>query len=315
MPKTPVPTSLVAPMSKASAKWSQERRLEFIDYRLQWEGQLNRSDLMDLFGISAPQASLDVAHYLKLAPENMRYDPSARVYLAAEHFRPVFNTGDPARYLNDLLWLVSGIGSKDSSFIGWMPSVAVTPIPARVIPVKTLVCLLRAIRNGLTVIANYQSMTRPTPFRRVLAPHAIAFDGFRWHARAYCFASKDFRDFVLARMLSVELGQSSSMDPALDVSWTNNVRIVLVPHPQLSESRRRVVELDYGMVGGEAVVECRQALLFYMLKHLGFNHPQGDSHTKQVALKNEAELRALLPRVGTGPGEGGRMAGAWAELG
>jgi hypothetical protein len=251
---------------------------------------------MDVFGISVPQASLDLARYMELAPENMRYDRSARVYLAGERFEPVFNTGDPGRYLNDLLGLVSGLGSKDSSFIGWMPPVAVAPIPTRLIPVGTLVCLLRAIRTGQTVIADYQSMSRPTPSRRVLAPHAIAFDGFRWHARAYCFARKDFRDFVLARMLSVELGEPSTIDTALDTPWTNSVRLVLVPHPQLSESRRRVVELDYGMVEGEAVVECRQALLFYMLKHLGFNQPQGSSLTKQVALKNEAELRAkLLP--------------------
>lgn len=295
MPKTSAAAFTPAPTSKASVTWSQERRLEFIDYRLQWEGQLNRSDLIELFGISVPQASLDVARYMELAPENMRYDRSARVYLAHEHFKPVFNTGDPGRYLNDLLELASGLGSKESSFIGWMPSVAVAPIPTRVIPVGTLVCLLRAIRTGQTLIADYQSMSRPTPSRRVLAPHAIAFDGFRWHARAYCFARKDFRDFVLARMLSVELGGPSSIDASLDAPWANNVRLVLVPHPQLSESRRRVVELDYGMVDGEAVVECRQALLFYMLKHLGFNQPQESSLTKQVALKNEAELRALLP--------------------
>ena len=121
MPKTPASASPAASSGKASAKWSQERRLEFVDYRLQWEGQLNRSDLMDLFGISVPQASLDLARYMELAPENMRYDRSARVYLAGERFKPVFNTGDPGRYLNDLLGLVSGLGSKDSSFIGWMP--------------------------------------------------------------------------------------------------------------------------------------------------------------------------------------------------
>ncbi len=297
MPKSSDPTSPIAPSRKASAKWSQERRLEFIDYRLQWEGQLNRSDLMDLFGISVPQASLDLARYMELAPENMRYDRSARVYLAAERFEPVFNTGDPGRYLNDLLGLVTGLSSKDSSFIGWLPPVAVAPIPTRVIPVGTLVCLIRAIRTGQTVIADYQSMSRATPSRRVLAPHAIAFDGFRWHARAYCFARKDFRDFVLARMLTVELGEPSTVDATLDTSWTSIVRLVLVPHAQLSESRRRVVELDYGMVDGEAVVECRQALLFYMLKHLGFNQSHGSSLTKQVALKNEAELRALLPAI------------------
>lgn len=295
MRKTAIHPSPAAPSGGASAKWSQARRLEFVDYRLQWEGHINRSDLMDVFGISVPQASLDIARYMELAPENMRYDRSARVYLAGERFKPAFETGDPARYLNDLLGLVSGLSSKDSSFIGWMPPVAVAPIPTRVIPGGTLVCLLRAIRTGQTVVADYQSMSRPTPSRRVLAPHAIAFDGFRWHARAYCYARKEFRDFVLPRMLAVELGEPSSIDAARDTTWTNNVRLVLVPHPQLSESRRRVVELDYGMVDGEAVVECREALLFYMLKHLGFNQPQGASLTKQVALKNEAELRALLP--------------------
>lgn len=269
--------------------------MEFIDYRLQWEGQLNRSDLMDLFGVSVPQASLDISRYTELAPDNIRYDRSARVYLAGERFVPAFNTGDPGRYLNDVLGLISGQASKDSSLIGWMPPVAVAPIPTRVIPVGTLICILRAIRNGRTVVADYQSMSRPTPSRRVLAPHAIAFDGFRWHVRAYCFERKDFRDFVFARMLAVELGHVSSIDAALDTQWSINVRMVLIPHPQLSDSRRRVVELDYGMVDGEAVVECRQALLFYTLKHLGFNQPQGGFQTKQVALKNEAELRALLP--------------------
>lgn len=294
MPMSPVPDLPAGLSGKATAKWSQERRLEFIDYRLRWEGQLNRSDLMDVFGISVPQASLDIARYTELAPENIRYDRSARVYLAGERFAPAFHTGDPGRYLNDLLGLVSGLGSKDSSFIGWVPPVAVAPIPTRIISAGTLVCLLGAIRTGQTVVVDYQSMSRPTPSRRVLAPHAIAFDGLRWHVRAYCFARKDFRDFVLARMLAVELGQPSSIDAASDNQWTTNVRLVLVPHPQLSESRRRVVELDYGMVSGEAVVECRQALLFYVLKHLGFNQPQGSSLTKQVALKNEAELRALL---------------------
>lgn len=295
MPKTSRSASPAASTGKASAKWSQERRLEFVDYRLQWEGQLNRSDLMDVFGISVPQASLDIARYMELAPENMRYDRSARVYLAGERFDPAFHTGDPRRYLNDLLGLVSGAVSKESSFVGWMPPLAVTPIPTRVIPGGTLVTLLRAIRNGQTITAEYQSMSRPSPSQRVLAPHAIAFDGFRWHTRAYCFARKGFRDFVLARMLTVERGEPSPIDPALDTAWTTNVRLVLVPHPQLSESRRRVVELDYGMVGGEAIVECRQALLFYVLKHLGFNQSQGSSLTKQVALKNEADLRALLP--------------------
>lgn len=283
-----------ASSGRGSSKWSQERRLEFIDYRLRWEGRLNRSDLMDVFGISMPQASLDISRYAELAPQNVQYDRSARVYLAGERFAPAFNTGDSGRYLNDLLALVSGVASKESSYIGWPPAVGQAPIPRRVIQVETLVRLLRAMRAKQTVVVEYQSMSRPAPVHRTLAPHAMAFDGFRWHIRAYCFSRKAFRDFVIARMLSVELGEPSSVDAALDTQWSKIVRVILVPHPALSESRRRVVELDYGMVDGEAVVECRQALLFYFMKHLGFNQPQSGL-TKQVALKNEAELRAFLP--------------------
>ena len=50
------------------AKWGQAQRLEFIEFRLYWEGKLNRRDLIDFFGISTPQASLDLARYMEFAP-------------------------------------------------------------------------------------------------------------------------------------------------------------------------------------------------------------------------------------------------------
>ncbi len=42
--------------------WGLERRLQFIDFRLRWEGRLNRTDLTEHFGLPTPQASLDIAH-------------------------------------------------------------------------------------------------------------------------------------------------------------------------------------------------------------------------------------------------------------
>ena len=38
-------------------KWGVERRLEFIEFRLFWEGGVNRADLIEMFGVSVPQAS------------------------------------------------------------------------------------------------------------------------------------------------------------------------------------------------------------------------------------------------------------------
>ena len=38
--------------------WTQARRFEFIEWKLFWDGSLNRSDLEQAFGISTPQAPI-----------------------------------------------------------------------------------------------------------------------------------------------------------------------------------------------------------------------------------------------------------------
>ena len=63
---------------KADVRWGVERRLEFIEFRLFWEGHVNRGDLMAAFGISINQASADLNRYLGMTPDNMLYDKSAR---------------------------------------------------------------------------------------------------------------------------------------------------------------------------------------------------------------------------------------------
>jgi len=40
--------------------WGVERRYEFIEFRLFWQGRITRGDLMDAFGVSTQQASLDL---------------------------------------------------------------------------------------------------------------------------------------------------------------------------------------------------------------------------------------------------------------
>lgn len=272
-------------------KWGQERRLEFIDFRLRWDGRLNRSDLIDFFGVSTPQASLDIARYSEVAPKNLVYDRSARVYLAGPEFKPVFITGNPSRYLNDLLATASGLVEQQASFIGWYPSVATVPAPGRVMSAETLVALLRAMREGAALRLVYQSMTSVEPSERVLSPHALAHDGFRWHVRAFCHLRQQFRDFVIARILRITGVEAGAVTPEEDAEWHTAVRLILAPHPGLAEGHRRVIELDYGMEGGEAVLECRQALLFYLLKHLGLES-QGESRpeAQQIVLKNADEV-------------------------
>lgn len=293
--RTSSPATSSPSASRPSGRWSQERRLEFIDYRLRWDGRLNRSDLIEFFGISVPQASLDIGRYTELAPNNIRYDASARTYLSGTPFAPLYNTDNPQRYLNDLLVSASGLCSEGSVFLGWSPPVGLTPVPTRVISAETLGLLLQAIRNRETVIVDYQSLSSDEPQARTLSPHAFGFDGFRWHVRAFCHMRQAFRDFVIARMLRIRPGTASTVSFLDDCAWHTPVTLVIAPHPGLPPAQRKVVELDYGMQNGEARLDCRQALLFYLLRHLGFEGRQAVTpQAQQIILKNEDEVACYL---------------------
>ena len=81
--------------------------------------------------------------------------------------------------------------------------------------------------------------------------------------------------------------------------WQEFVDVSLVPHPQLSESQRRVVALDFGMEHESARVRVRLALLYYFLKRLNLD---GDaerraSKEQHVVIANKAEVRGGLKRA------------------
>jgi predicted DNA-binding transcriptional regulator YafY len=124
-----------------------------------------------------------------------------------------------------------------------------------------------------------------------VSPHAIAFDGFRWHIRAFSREHDGFRDFLFARILAITIGQASLVDPSTDLVWQREVDTIIVPHPALSETQKRVIELDYGMVDGRLILKTREALLLYLLRHLGLLHEPGHcAASDQVVLANRDDL-------------------------
>ncbi|MCG9125204.1 WYL domain-containing protein [Laribacter hongkongensis] len=282
--------------ARTSSRWGPEKRLEFIDFRLRWDGRLNRGDISDFFGISTPQASLDIARYLEMAPDNAWYDRSERSYIATEAFRPLFPSSQPQKYLSDLLAQANGIFEQNVSFLGWAPPVAVAPTPARMLSAGTLIALLGAMRRGRALEMTYQSMTSPAPKKRLVSPKAFGHDGHRWHVRVYCHVENGYRDFVLARILSLGTDQAAPFTPPTDHDWETPVTLVLAPNPGLPEAHQRVIELDYGMENGELRFQCRRALLLYVVRNLGLDEAEEKSpKVQQIILLNRAEIEPLLP--------------------
>lgn len=281
-----------------SVRWGQERRLEFIDFRLLWEGRINRGELVDFFGISIQQASLDIARYVELAPLNLEYDKSEKVYRKTTAFKPSITPPETQAYLNQLLGLAIGTLLPSMSFVGWRPPCDVVRFPTRPIRSNILVSVLWAIRDKEEIELTYQSMRRPAATRRWIAPHAIAFDGARWHARAWCQENNDFRDFVFSRIQDIHGSRKTLIDEQNDKNWHTFIDVILRPRDGLTENQRLAIQADFGMHDGQLVIKSRNALAFYLLRQLQLDRSLEQSIQAQpIELVNVDELSPILERA------------------
>jgi predicted DNA-binding transcriptional regulator YafY len=283
-------------------KWGVERRLEFIEFRLFWEGSINRADLVEAFGVSVPQASKDLTLYQERAPGNMEYDTRAKRYVAAEKFVLRFLEPDPYIYLSQLRSVAEGAVSANDSWIAELPSADVALTPRRDIDIKVLRKILDACRDGVSIDVFYQSMNklRPEPTWRRITPHAFGYVGFRWHTRAYCHLEHKFKDFLLPRILDVGANGEPGEAGEQDWLWNNYFDVIVGPHPALTASQQKVVAKDYGLDHGKSVLSVRYAMLFYVLKRLGLlgDASKLSAHTQHIVTINRKEAEAALEKAG-----------------
>ncbi|MBF0422815.1 MAG: WYL domain-containing protein [Magnetococcales bacterium] len=278
-------------------RWGVERRMEFIEFRLFWEGRINRRDLIEKFGVSTPQASADMSQYQDIAPGNLHYDPRAKYYYPDKEFKPRFLNPDSDRYLANLLSMAAGILTSEESWLDSVPAYDVLPQPRRGIDPERLRRVVGAIRERLAIQVRYQSMNSPDPEWRWITPHSLGFDGYRWHARAFCHRSETFKDFVLSRIVSIRLTKPHEVNPEQDHEWQEMVDVKIGPHPGLTESQRKAIELDYGMKDGHMTVQVRRGFLYYFLKRFGLDIDPSARAPKdqQIILLNENRLLSCMP--------------------
>ena len=317
--KTTPMGDLMSSDDKMVNKWTQARRLEFIDSRLSCDGKINRRDLVDFFGISIPQASLDLSRYHQLVQEavpprlNLAYDRHLKYYVRTSDFKPLYpQLSSPSCYLADLLSLCRGDLPPSRNYFGFVPNVGIATFvpPRRNISTEVLFNLLEAIRCKMAVHISYVSVSSNNNTDHLIAPHGLAFDGLRWHVRAYCYDRHAFRDFVLSRILRCAVPEISAPSDRFpdpigngfrevgttgddDADWNELIDLVLRANPALPERARRAIELDYGMdEDGTVVYTCRRALVFYTLNWLRLTKDDEvlPPERRQVVLDNAPEV-------------------------
>lgn len=294
-------------------RWGIEQRLEFIEFRLYWEGAVNRSHIINAFGVSVPQASKDLATYQDVAPGNAVYDKSAKRYVPGPEFFPRFLKDDPDTYLSRLRSVAEGLTLADDSWIGQVPSADIALTPRREIEVGVLRAILAAIRDQQSLDIHYQSMSRnrPDPVWRRITPHAFGYDGLRWHARAYCHIEQKFKDFLLPRATAARSPGEPGKSGTEDFLWNEHVVVEIGPHPRLTASQQKIVAKDYGMRAGFVRISVRYAMLFYVLRRLGLlgDAENADPRTQHIVVLNKDVVQSALRRSGYYGEESGSVAG------
>lgn len=276
-------------------RWNIEKRIEFIETRLYWEGKISRKDLIEFFGISTPQATKDLKEYSMIAPENLHYDRSAKHYVATENFTPNKFPPSSERYLTRLR-LSQERNDSNKFFNGQAPSFYEMPKFLRLVNEEILRDTLKAIQENNAIEIDYQSMSSPHPKKRWITPHSLGHDGYRWHVRAFCHNRHSYIDFNLGRISAITESCEHKIDHAIDYEWHNEIAITIAPNPKLEEGPKACIERDYCMENGQATVNIKAALFYYFIQSFGLKrgHEKRAGKDQQIILANFKEIEPKI---------------------
>jgi len=279
--------------------YAQRERLAFIDFCLQFFGQISRADLVNHFKTGLASCSRDLTLYREVAPDNLNLKHETKQYYRTSEFNPVFEH-NPEATLNSLC---RGFGDGFSN--GITPSDVCIDATRLIHPDSNVIAtIMRAINNRQAISCNYISLSSGET-KRVLVPHSLANNGQRWHVRAFDKKNKAFRDFVCTRLQNVtEIEKSIATIQAreFDKEWNNIHKITLVPHPSIKHFK--AIELDYAMVDGKIELNVREALLGYLMRQWNVDCTDdatligGEHH---LWLRNTKQLKKM-PNMVLAPG-------------
>jgi len=279
----------------ADIKRNTRQRLQYIEIMAFYTGVVTRSDVAKSFGISDPAATKDLKLYSELAPDNLSYRHQVFGFVPTDNFQAVFANLSPDVVLPMIASNLAVVAEPIEEQPIYSIAVETLPLPVRLPSKDVLAPIIRALKQGKQLRASYKSMSEREDIQdRLIEPHALVNTGLRWHVRAYCQQSYEFRDFVLSRFVESELlDVTAESSPMYDDDWTETVTLKLSPHPQLSESKRNSLLIDYDASDDVIELDIRRALVGYSLHRLSVDTTIDHSlnpNAYQLILLNRDEI-------------------------
>jgi hypothetical protein len=248
--------------------WAARERLRVLEMLLWWRGWVGRSDLLERFGISAAQASSDFQKYLEMNGREVFYQTSRKRYEAAENF--VCRLHEPS--LEEAVRVLLSGDVKPPTPGGpaeGMPDrLAILALPKREADPGIARRVFVALLAGHRLRVFYHSLNSNAAAWRYLNPAALAWDGRRWHVRAWCENHRAWRDFVLGRIGKAEWPEPAAEDLPPDEDWLAWETVRLRLNPALGVEARAALKMDYGLESDLMEVRVRRALKGYLLAEM-----------------------------------------------
>ncbi len=267
-----------------------QQRYYFIELMAWWEGGINAPKLEQQFSQSRQQSSADINQYKDLAPNNLIYDASQKLYLPTKLFKPLFiseSADDYFFWFHTKQLIAPSVGTNSE----------ILSIPPRKISAEVVRKLVAAIRQNKRVDVNYVSLNAPNHYGRIIAPHSFIKAGNRWHLRAWCEKSQSFRDFVLSRFCGIpDLMDHSDYSVKDDADWNTLVTLILQPDQRLSPEKQAVLQSDYQMQNGQLTITTRGCLVQYLLREMQVSTKvlDGTPEAQQLVCVNLPEIKKWL---------------------
>lgn len=249
---------------------------------------------MDAFKIGRQQASKDINWYKRQFPDNLDYDLALKGHVPTKDFQPQFTQGQVDEYLQ-IQKANMDLSLKFADAFNTVTSTEVLLPPARGVKPEVVRPVIQACKENRRLDIDYISLSSPEQADgRLICPHTLVNNGFRWHIRAYCEKNQQFRDFVLSRIRGIpEVEDKSDYRREQDEAWNTEVNLVIVPHHELTEPQKQVIATDYGMEDGQLIIKTKGALVEYMLQlmHIDKQSTQRSAIAQQLEIANFDEIK------------------------
>ncbi|MCI0627638.1 MAG: hypothetical protein L0387_39310 [Acidobacteria bacterium] len=311
------------PSRFTSQSWARQKRLEFIDFHVFWEGEVTKPRIKRYFDASENTIRKDFIIYIDDLKGRMHLDEQRKRYVASPGFEPLIIEPDANDYLyflakgaNALDLVLNHADRVEGDEMFYFPPLIVRQ---RIIDPYCLRTLLDVIRSNLSayefntrrakspsverqpcteLCITYESPNQPRPEMFWITPHALIHDGFRWSTRAHRYDYDRFGELVLDRIVGTgETRPSQAHGREEDDAWHREFSVLIGPNPKLDAPAREHIEVQYGMRGGEIAVPVKECAIVYFLKRYQIEEEslKKAPHQEPIVVLNRPEVTQRIP--------------------